>query len=257
MRRVVFNQKGGVGKSTITSNLAAIAAARGRRTLLIDLDPQGNSSRYLLGDTADDAAAGAAEFFESTLKFSVRAPKTDDFIVETPWPGLQLMPASPALDELHGKLESRYKIYKLRDALLELAEDYDEIWIDTPPALNFYTRSALIAAEGCLIPFDCDDFSRRALYGLLDSVQEIRADHNAELLVEGIVVNQFQPRASLPQRTVQELIDEGLPVLQPYLSASVKIKESHELARPMIHLDPRHKLSLELVALYEGLNPGA
>ena len=257
MRRVVFNQKGGVGKSTITSNLAAIAAARGRRTLLIDLDPQGNSSRYLLGDTADDAAAGAAEFFESTLKFSVRTPKTADFIVETPWPNLQLMPASPALDELHGKLESRYKIYKLRDALLELAEDYDEIWIDTPPALNFYTRSALIAAEGCLIPFDCDDFSRRALYGLLDSVQEIRADHNAELVVEGIVVNQFQPRASLPQRTVQELIAEGLPVLQPYLSASVKIKESHELARPMIHLDPRHKLSLEFVALYEGLNPDA
>lgn len=257
MRRVVFNQKGGVGKSTITSNLAAIAAARGRRTLVIDLDPQGNSSRYLLGDTADEAAAGAAEFFESTLKFSVRAAGTGDFIVETPWDDLHLMPSSPALDELHGKLESRYKIYKLRDALLELADTYDEIWIDTPPALNFYTRSALIAAQGCLIPFDCDDFSRRALYGLLDSVQEIRTDHNAELSVEGIVVNQFQPRASLPQRTVQELIDEGLPVLQPYLSASVKIKESHELARPMIHLDARHKLTLELVALYDGLSPGA
>ena len=84
-------------------------------------------------------------------------------------------------------------------------------------------------------------------------MQEIQSDHNAELVVEGIVVNQFQPRASLPQRTVQELITEGLPVLQPYLSASVKIKESHELARPMIHLDARHKLAQEFVALYEGL----
>jgi len=67
------------------------------------------------------------------------------------------------------------------------------------------------------------------------------------------VVNQFQPRATLPQKLVQELIDEGLPVLQPYLSASVKIKESHQLSRPMIHLDARHKLSQELVALHQQL----
>ena len=71
--------------------------------------------------------------------------------------------------------------------------------------------------------------------------------------VSGIVVNQFQPRATLPQKLVQELIDEGLPVLQPYLSASVKIKESHQLSRPMIHLDARHKLSQELVALHQQL----
>ena len=253
MRRVVFNQKGGVGKSTITCNLAAIAAYEGWRTLVVDLDPQGNSSRYLLGAGTDDEAPGSAEFFESTLKFSLRPQATGDFIVETPWENLHLMPASPALDELHGKLESRYKIYKLRDALAALADDYDAIWIDTPPALNFYTRSALIAADACLIPFDCDDFSRRALYGLLETVKEIQADHNAGLQVEGIVVNQFQPRASLPQRTVQELIDEGLPVLRPYLSASVRIKESHEQARPLIHLDPRHKVTQEFAALFAAL----
>lgn len=199
MRRVVFNQKGGVGKSTITCNLAAIAAAADQRTLLIDLDPQGNSTRYLLGATADAEHAqvqGVAGFFETTLKFSLRTPVTSDFIVATPWPNLHLMPGGPLLDELHGKLESRYKIYKLRDALLELEDEYDEVWIDTPPALNFYTRSALIAAECCLIPFDCDDFSRRALYGLLETVKELQADHNDALRVEGIVVNQFQARAS-------------------------------------------------------------
>jgi len=256
MRRVVFNQKGGVGKSTITCNLAAIGAQQGQRTLLVDLDAQGNSTRYLLGAAAAQAGDGAAGFFERTLGFSVRSPRLADFSVESPWPNLHLLPGGAALDELHSKLESRYKIYKLRDALAEVAADYDAVWIDTPPALNFYTRSALIAAEGCLIPFDCDDFSRQALYGLLQVVQEIQADHNPALKVEGIVVNQYQSRARLPGRTVQELIDEGLPVLQPYLSASVKIKESHEQARPMLHLDARHKLTLEFVALFEALQSG-
>jgi chromosome partitioning protein len=254
MRYVVFNQKGGVGKSTITSNLAAISAQQGLRTLVVDLDPQGNSTQYLLGGPQEDPDVSAAEFFEQTLRFSARDKTASDYIVETPWENLHLMPSHQQLEELQPKLESRYKIYKLRDALEALADEYDRVYIDTPPALNFYTRSALIAAEGCLIPFDCDDFSRRALYTLLDNVQEIQADHNKNLAVSGIVVNQFQPRANLPQQLVQELIDEGLPVLQPYLSSSVKIKESHQLSKPMIHMEPRHKLTQEMVALHEALN---
>jgi chromosome partitioning protein len=257
MRTVVFNQKGGVGKSTITCNLAAIGAHQGLRTLVVDLDPQGNSTHYLLGDATHDTEGEPlphlADFFGQTLKFSMRHQATRDFVVATPFENLDILPSNPELEELHAKLESRYKIYKLREALAELADDYDRIWIDTPPAMNFYTRSALIAATGCLIPFDCDDFSRRALYALLDNVAEIQADHNRELAVQGIVVNQFQPRANLPQRLVQELVGEGLPVLEPYLSSSVRVKESHELARPMIHLDPRHKLTQEMVALHDTL----
>ena len=255
MRRVVFNQKGGVGKSTIACNLAAISASQGLRTLVVDLDAQGNSTRYLLGERADALPADLAGLFEQTLKFTVRPRATADFVVDTPFEHLRVLPSSPLLEELQAKLESRYKIYKPRDALDEIAADYDRVYIDTPPALNFYTRSALIAAQRCLIPFDCDDFSRRALYALLDNVRELQADHNRDLQVEGIVVNQFQPRASLPVRLVRELIDEGLPVLQPALSASVKIKESHQLARPMIHLDPNHKLAREFVALHDQLDP--
>ena len=253
MRYVVFNQKGGVGKSTITCNLAAISAHQGLRTLVIDLDPQGNSTHYLLGNAFDQETPNLAEFFDQTLKFSARPKSTADFVVATQWDNLDLMCSSPELEELQSKLESRHKIYKLRDALAELDDSYDRVYIDTPPALNFYTRSALIASQGCLIPFDCDDFSRRALYALLENVQEIQADHNADLKVDGIVVNQFQPRANLPQKLVQELIDEGLPVLQPYLSASVRIRESHQQATPMIHLDPRHKLTQDFVALHDAL----
>ncbi len=253
MHHVVFNQKGGVGKSTITCNLAAISAWQGLRTLVIDLDSQGNSSRYLLGPDQPEDQPHVAQFFEQSLKFTIRDKDATDFVVPTQWEGLDVMASSPELDELHSKLESRHKIYKLRDALEQISEHYDQIYIDTPPALNFYTRSALIAAQGCLIPFDCDDFSRRALYTLLDNVKEIQTDHNSHLKVEGIIVNQFQARANLPQRMVQELIDEGLPVLQPYLGASVRIRESHEQCLPMIFLDPSHKLTQEFVALHDAL----
>lgn len=253
VRRVVFNQKGGVGKSTITCNLAAIAATRGKRTLVVDLDPQGNSTHYLLGDGADSLERSVADLFEQTLRIRMFADKTEAFVSSTPFERLDILPSSPALDELMPKLETRYKIFKLREALDELADDYDLVFIDTPPALNFYTRSALIAADRCLIPFDCDDFSRRALYSLLESVQELKADHNDALSVEGVVVNQFQPRANLPQQVVQELVDEGLPVLRPYLSSSVKVRESHQRNAPMIHLDPRHKLTGEYVSLFEAL----
>jgi chromosome partitioning protein len=113
-----------------------------------------------------------------------------------------------------------------------------------------------MGASGCLIPFDCDEFSRKALYTLMENVEEIRADHNADLVVEGIVVNQFQPRANLPRRLVQELIDDGLPVLEPYLPSSVRIRESHELSLPMIYLDPNHRLTQALVELHDALEAG-
>jgi chromosome partitioning protein len=239
-----------VGKSTITCNLAAISASQGLRTLVIDLDPQGNSSSYLMGAQAQDGQPTVAGFFEHALSYSFRTVLPTEFIVPTPHERLHLMPSSAALGELESKLESRQKLYKLREALQQLVGDYDRIYIDTPPALNFFTRSALIGARGCLIPFDCDEFARKALYTLMDNVQEIRADHNPALVVEGIVVNQFQPRANLPQRIVAELVADGLPVLQPYLPSSVKIRESHEQSRPMIYMDPGHKLTQALVALH-------
>ncbi len=95
MRYVVFNQKGGVGKSTITCNLAAISTAQGLRTLLVDLDPQGNSTRYLLGDSADTLTHTAADFFDQTLKFTVRERPIEAFVSATPFENLYLLPSSP------------------------------------------------------------------------------------------------------------------------------------------------------------------
>lgn len=255
MRRVIFNQKGGVGKSTITSNLAAISADRGLRTLVVDLDAQANTSAYLLGrDWRPDGELGMTGLFEQCLSFRLYDKHPGEFVLETPYPGLHILPAARELDLLQVKLESRYKIYKLREALDALADDFDAVYLDTPPALNFFTRSALIAAERCLIPFDCDDFSRQALYELLENVLEIRADHNRDLAVEAIVINQFQARARVMQQAVAELEADGQPVASPPLSASVKVRESHQRGVPLIHLAPSHKLTKEYERLFEFLN---
>ncbi len=254
IKRVVFNQKGGVGKTTIVCNLAAIAAAQGLRTLVIDLDTQGNSTQYLLGSGGIEADRTIADFFEATLAFTLQTPPFGSYATNTAFANLDVVASSPRLEELSVKLEAKQKIYKLRDALKRV-KGYDAVFIDTPPALNFYSRSALIAANSVLIPFDCDEFARQALYTLLNNIEEIRADHNEHLEVEGIVVNQFQSRSSLPTRIVAELKAEGQPVLGQMLSSSVRVKESHEQHLPLVHLDRGHRVTQEYLALYAALSP--
>ena len=253
MKRVIFNRKGGVGKSTITCNLAAIAASKGKNVLVIDLDPQANTTSYL-GHSGKDNVVGIAEFMESTVTRNYRNFTSEDYIRKTPFENLSLISSSYALVDLEAKLEAKHKIYKLRDFLNNLHEEFDEIYIDTPPALNFFTLSALIAADRCILPYDCDAFARDAMVDLIEELEEIIEDHNPELTIEGIIVNQFQARAKLPQQAVEELIEYGFNLLTPYISSSVKVKESHSASKPLIYLDAKHKVTQEFCDLYDAIN---
>jgi len=257
VHRVVFNQKGGVGKTSITCNLAAIGASQGLRTLVIDLDIQGNSTHYLVGEVDAEQfpaeAQGVSGLFKQTVGSRKMRKNPDEFVWETPYKNLYLMPSSPVLGQIEKDLEARYKIYKLRDALEKLTDEYDRIYIDTPPNFNFYSKSALIAADTVLVPFDCDSFARQSLYELMSNVEELQEDHNPDLEVEGIVINQFNAQARLPSELVAELMAEGFPVLQTYLTSSVKMRESHYEMKPLIYLAPSHKLTQTYVDLHAQL----
>lgn len=274
LTRVIFNQKGGVGKSSIAVNLAAISAQQGLRTLLIDLDPQCNSTQYLTGDPAADVhpayiiQPNIENFFSQTLQATTSAMPMmfafpfagmanthyqglEQCIHTTRFDNLSLIPASPVLGEILHQLESKHKIYKLKESLKSISANFDRVYIDTPPAFNFFTLSALIAADRVIVPFDCDIFSKRALQTLVQNILETRQDHNSDLLIEGIVVNQFDPRANLPKDVVQTLVDEGYPVYQTKLSPSIVMKESHHQSLPLIYLDEKHKLTQQYLELYQ------
>ncbi len=265
-RRVIFNKKGGVGKTTIACNLAAISARSGKKTLVVDLDPQCNASHYLMNERfvlAKDKKKTIYDYFKSSLDggsafgFNPFFPRLDrsendlsHYLHETVYDNLWMVPSHPDLANIETQLVNKHKIYKLKEAL-DALKSFDAVFIDTPPALNFFSQSALIAASRCLIPFDCDAFSRDAIYEVGHHIGDIQSDHNHDLHVEGIVVNQFMPRAKHPQEIVDALIAEGLPILSARLSSSVVIRESHQSACPMIFLDPKHKLTAEFMALYE------
>ncbi len=251
MIRVIFNQKGGVGKTSITCNLAAVAANSGKRTLVIDIDPQFNASHYLLGELEVDETI--AEYLDQAGGMFTQQKKATEFVYQTPFKNLHVLPSSIRLPEIEHKLESRYKIYKLRDAFKELQENYDEIYIDTPPAFNFFTKSALIGCDRVLIPFDCDAFSRQSLDKVSEAIFDICEDHNPGLLIEGVVVNQFQARAKLPQQLIDNIQAAGYPILPIRLTSSVKMRESHQYAKPLIFYAPSHNLTQQFVQLYGAL----
>ena len=255
MKRAIFNQKGGVGKTSITCNIAAAFARAGRRVLVIDLDSQSNATQYLLGRGASEVTKTVADFFESTLSFKLFGDPLREAVYKTAFDNLWVVPAERSLSELQPKLEGRYKIFKLRDALSALVTDmgFDDVFFDTPPALNFYSMSALMAVDRVLIPFDCDAFSAEALQQVMSVIEEVASDHQPSLVAEGVVINHFQAQAKLPQDAINGLLEKGYKVLTPYLSSSIVMRESHAAHVPLVFFRPKHKLSEEFSQLAQTL----
>jgi chromosome partitioning protein len=215
----IANQKGGVGKTTTAVNLAAALAMRGKRTLLIDLDPQGNSSISYLDVRALERSMYDVLSNGTTL---------GSIIQKSPVPRLDIAPSRIALAKLESQLVGELDAhFRLKDRLEALASDYDFAVIDTPPALGLITVNALVAATHLIIPVQSSYFALEGTDDLLETVEKIRSRPNPNLKLLGAVITLHDKRTTL-SRDVQKAITEvfGDRVFHTTITRSIRLEES-------------------------------
>jgi len=251
----VANQKGGVAKTTSVHALGVGMAERGRRVLLVDLDPQASLS-WACGVDPD------------TLEISIhdvllKRAKASDALVELEAPkpapandggtasgggaktertgALHLLPSTIDLAgaELH-LLTKTGREYVLRKALAKLTDDYDRVLIDCPPSLGILTINGLTAAEEVLIPLQCESLSQRGVGQLLDTIEDVRDYTNESLQVRGAIATMFDGRTNLAHQVVEQVRrDYGIEVLEPYVPKSVRVAEAPAKGRSVLTHAPR------------------
>lgn len=229
----VANQKGGVGKTTTTINLATAMAAVGRRVLVLDLDPQGNAST---GFGIDRAA-------RSVSSYQVLMGEADilDAVVKTRIPGLEIVPSTIDLSgaelELVG-LDRR--TYRLKDELHEphVRQRYDDILIDCPPSLSLLTLNALVAADSVLVPLQCEFFALEGLSLLLRTVERVQANFNPDLEIQGIVLTMFDSRNNLSGQVASDVRSYlGDKVFKTVIPRNVRVSEAPSHGKPALLYD--------------------
>lgn len=231
----VVNQKGGVGKTTTAINLSAALALEGLSCLLLDCDPQANTSSGL--GVARDAQRGSSYDVlagESTIT---------NVALKTEIENLTLVPASNHLIGATVELiQADRREYRLRDALAEVRDKYDFIIIDCPPALDLLTLNALVAADRLLVPMQAEYFALEGISELLTTLGRIQATFNPDLDIEGVVLTMYDERTNLAQQVTENLRNFfGAKLLKTVIPRNIRVAEAPSHGKPAVVYDPRSR----------------
>ena len=241
------NQKGGVGKTTSCVNIASSLGVLGFKVLIIDLDPQGNTTSGV-GISKKGLKATTKELLTGELPVG-------EIIIETPYKNLDVIPTNTALAgaefDLFDLDDSEFRIKK---ALEEVKDKYDYILIDCPPSLGMLTVKALSASDGVVIPMQCEFYSLEGISQLLNTIKRIRQLYNPELQIVGILLTMYNGRLTLTSQVVAELkryYEDKL--FKVPISRSVRLTEATGYGEPICYHDPYSKGSLEYAAVAKEL----
>lgn len=231
----VVNQKGGVGKSTTSVNLSAALGEAGMKVLLVDLDPQGNAtSGYGLNKNQRERCVYDALLGDATLESIIEPVEIDNVF------------AVPATIQLAGAeielVSAISRENRLKSILGAVLADFDFVIIDCPPSLGLLTINALTAADGLLIPIQCEFYALEGLSKLLDSVRLVKTHLNPQLEVFGVAMTMYDSRTRLAQQVVEEVKDFfGEKVFQTLIPRTVRLSEAPSFGQPVLTYDPTGK----------------